>query len=195
MHDHPVPKHRRDTGAIKLTWLILALALAVPLLLAQRPVSREYDLKAAFLLNFATFGEWPIAALPDDHSPFVIGVLGQNPFGRALDEIVRGENIRGHPVVIRRVDRLEALPDCHILFISASEKSRLARILRYCRERPILLVADMPGFAEAGGMIGFVTEGQVTLVVNLEALRTAQLSLNSKLLRLARIVPLTLPAP
>ncbi|HEX2861806.1 MAG TPA: YfiR family protein [Lacunisphaera sp.] len=150
-------------------------------------VSREYDLKAAFLYNFITFTEWPADAFHSSESPYVVGVVGEDPFGSALDEIVNGERIKGRPLVVRRFRRLDDLHNCHILFISSSEARRLPDTLRRLRGRPVLTVSDMPGFTAAGGGIGFTSTTKIGLNINPGALRDANLVVSSKLLRLARL--------
>lgn len=177
--------------------LAATLALGGPAPSPAAPAPREYDIKAAFLFNFASFVEWPAAAFPDATAPFVIGVIGDDPFGRILDEIVAGEQVNGHRLIVRRL----ALPHlkeggvCHILFISSSEARRLRPILRQVGGRPILTVSDVPQFIDAGGAIGFTTEGRVRLVINPVALRAARLGVSSKLLRLAEVVEKEIPPP
>ena len=116
------PSARRTRLAQGARTALLGLGLG---LLAALPVSaqvsREYDVKAAFLYNFITFTDWPAAAFSGPDSPYVIGVLGEDPFGAALDEIVKGEQIKGRPLVVRRFKRIEDVHHCHILFISSSE--------------------------------------------------------------------------
>ena len=179
------------------SWLRRATSSLVVVLLAilatgpvkAQAASREYDLKAAFLFNFATFGEWPDSAFADASSPFVIGVLGTDPFGPALEEIVAGERVKGRPIVVRRFDRVEqALGGCQILFVSPTEKRRVKEIISLVRNRPILTVADVPGFVESGGLIGFTTGARVGIQVNPVALREANLNISPKLLRLAEVV-------
>ncbi len=150
-------------------------------------VLREYDLKAAFLYNFITFTDWPDASFPSPESPYVIGIVGDDPFGFALDEIVNGERIKGRPLAVRRFKRLDELRHCHILFISASESRRLADCLRRLKGQPILTVSDMAGFTAAGGGIGFTPAPRIGLTINPAALRDANLVVSSKLLRLAQL--------
>jgi hypothetical protein len=119
----------------------------------------------------------------------VIGVLGNDPFGPVLDQIVNGEKIKSRPLVVRRFRNIADIHHCHILFISASEEYRLPEILRWLRGQPVLTVADIPGFAEAGGDIGFLSGTRVKLVMNPVAIQSANLSVSSKLLRLAQLVP------
>jgi hypothetical protein len=174
-------------------WLFLMAAWgAAP---QARGTSREYDLKAAFLYNFASFTTWPPGAFARRDSPFVIGVMGRDPFGPSLDELVQGGRVRGHPVEIRRFMRLAAARECHILFISASERRSLREILDYCRGRPILTVGDLPGFAEEGGAIAFVTGSRVSIRINTAAIEQSHMVVSSKLLRLAHVIHVVALAP
>jgi hypothetical protein len=167
---------------------VLGLALALFLAGAvSAQSSREYDLKAVFLYNFATFVEWPEKVRPPAGKPIIIGILGRDPFGAVLDEVVAGENLKGNPLEVRRYRSAEAASECHILFISASEAPRLPQILRILDGTPVLTVADMPRFAEAGGIITFSTGDRVQLHVNTAAAQRAGLSISSKLLRVATV--------
>jgi hypothetical protein len=177
------PLNRWKAGALALIVAFLG-AVSVP----GQP-SREYDVKAAFLYNFITFTDWPASAFGGPDSPYVIGVLGNDPFGMVLDQIVNGEKIKSRPLVVRRFRTLADIHHCHILFICASEEYRLPEILRWLRGQPVLTVADMPGFAEAGGDIGFISGPRVKFVMNPAAIQSGNLIVSSKLLRLAQLVP------
>jgi YfiR/HmsC-like len=155
----------------------------------QGQVSREYDVKAVFLLNFAQFIDWPPEAFPDPEAPFVIGILGADPFRRTLEDVVRNETLRDRKVVVRRFQRVEDLGSCHILFISTSEERALPRIVTELKGRPILTVSEIEDFAQAGGMIRFyIPDAKVRFRINNEAARAAHLMISSKLLRLAEVV-------
>jgi hypothetical protein len=157
--------------------------------LAQAQASREYDLKAVFLYNLASFVDWPPSAFELQDSPFVIGVIGDDPFGGVLDEVVRNEFRGRHPLVVRRFGRSDDIRACHILFVSESESHRLQNVLRQVRGHPILTVADLPGFVEVGGMIGFETQDdRLALFVNPSAVSAVNLTLSSKLLEVSQIV-------
>lgn len=155
----------------------------------QGQPSREYPLKAAFLYNFAAFVEWPEPALGGPMDPFVVGILGADPFGAAIDEIVAGEQAKNRPLIVQRFTDPADAANAHILFISESEAPRLAAILQHCRERPVLTVSDIPGFAAEGGVIEFRVENTVRLHINVSAARSGQLTISSKLLQLAEVVP------
>ena len=157
---------------------------------AMEPPLREYDVKAALLFNFTRFVEWPARAFAGPSSPVVIGILGPDPFDGMLDRLVRDETCGGRPIVVARFSQVSAVRDCHLLFINASERGRLARITAALRGRPILTVGDFDGFTTGGGMIRLKTgeESKVQLRVNLEAIKAADLVMSAKLLRVAESV-------
>jgi hypothetical protein len=156
---------------------------------AQAKLSREFQVKAVFLYNFAQFVEWPPEAFESPTSPLVIGVLGLDPFGEYLDEAVRGEVVNGHPLVVERYRWASEIHVCHILFVSGSEGPRAAQVADDLKGRSILTVCDWEGFARHGGMIRFVMEhNHVRLRINLDAAKDAGLTISSKLLRSAELV-------
>src|SRR3982750_2429395 len=109
----------------KLWFVFLATLLLVTPVPTYAQTSREYQIKAVFLFNFAQFTEWPPEAFPDPEAPFVIGLLGTDPFGKTLEETVRDERARGHRIEIRHYRAVEEIKTCHILYISQSEGARL----------------------------------------------------------------------
>jgi len=164
------------------------LGLSGRTLPAQPETSKEKEVKAAFLFNFAQFVEWPGAAFSDAHAPLIIGLLGDDPFGGTLDATVQGETVNGRPLLVQRYRRVEEIKTCHILFISDSEKARLPRIFATLKGRPILTAGDSEGFARSGGMIRFITEKRVRFRINREAAAAAGLTISSKMLRAAEIL-------
>jgi hypothetical protein len=173
---------------------ILALGLAAmalvigPAVAAQPTPFEEREVKAVFLLNFVQFVEWPSSAFEGPDSPIVIGVLGDDPFGRLLDDVVQGEVVKGRPVTAARFRRVEDVKTCHVLFVSPSETAAYDRILTALSGRPMLTVGETGTFTSRG-MIRFLTErNRVRLEVNLAAAKTAGLTISSNLLRAARIV-------
>ncbi|HVU55294.1 MAG TPA: YfiR family protein [Puia sp.] len=155
-------------------------------LVAQAPLSREYELKAVFLYNFAQFVEWPPTAFSNSEAPLIIGVIGKNPFGTRLKDIVSGEKVNGHDVSVQYYDNAEDIGTCHILFINLPEAKKREQVLQLLKDRNILTVSDAPGFPAEGGMIRlFTRDNKIRFEVNLEVSRAAGLSISSKLLRLA----------
>jgi len=156
---------------------------------AQAARASEAQVKAVFLFNFAQFVDWPPEAVPDSQAPLVIGILGSDPFGDFLDATVRGEHRGARPFVIRRFQRVEDTTRCDILFISRSAGDPPEEIVARLRNRPILTVSDADRFAERGGMIRFVTDrNRIRLQINPVAAQTANLTISSKLLRVAEVV-------
>ncbi len=171
---------------------LLCVALGLTVFLrgacgAEAPT--EYQVKAVFVYNFSRFVEWPPQAFTAPDEPFVIGILGSDPFGARLDEAVRGEQIDQHPLVIRRFRNLGEIGDCRILFIDRSEGAQLQRVLAALDHRSILTVADLDDSSERGVMIQFTTENnRIRLRINVASARAAGLTISSKLLRSADIV-------
>jgi hypothetical protein len=172
---------------------ILATVLglgALSALVAGEPPPREYQLKAVFLFNFAQFIHWPPAAFDSPTAPFVIGILGSDPFEGALDEAVAGEMVNGRPIQVRRFSRIEEGAAAHILFVDDSMRPTVDRVLGTIRARPILTVSDIPGFARRGGTVGFYFDGtKLRFEINQAEAQRNGLQLSSQLLKLARIVP------
>lgn len=180
---------RRSAKWLRGGLLLAALGLLLVPPSPAQTTSREYQIKAVFLFNFAQFVEWPPDAFPDAQAPLIIGVLGEDPFGSVLDDTVRGEKIGSHSLLVQRYKRPEDIAACHILFLSQSESSRLEAIVALLRGRSLLTVSDTAGAARRGVMVGFATENKrIRLQINLEAARAADLVLSSKLLRPADIV-------
>jgi len=159
------------------------------LLLGYTPLyaeATEYQIKAAMLANFALFVEWPQAAFSTPDSPFVACVLGVDPFGPFLKHEL-GERVGSHPVEIRYLEKAEAAPECHIVFISRSEEQRLKKVLTSLHNKSALIVSDcsdIDEFCRDGGMIGFVMEGhKVRFDLNADAAAKAGLIIDSKLKR------------
>jgi hypothetical protein len=149
----------------------------------------EYQLKAAFLYNFGKFVEWPSSVFKAPADPFAVCVLGEDPFGRALGDVMYGKALFGRPVQIRRVPNVQQGSFCQILFISSSERKSFRSILTDLKASPVLTVGDTEGFAEAGGVANFTLDGEMLRIeINIEAARQKSLLISSKLLNLARIV-------
>ena len=163
--------------------------------MAQNQVSREYDLKAVLLYHFTQFVEWPAASFPRPDSPMVIGVLGRDPFGRALDILATQPAENGRRIIIVRLRNLEAARNCHILFVSESEQDRLPEIIAALRNLPVLTVGDFEGFATGGGIVCFMKtpDDRIRLRINLDSVRASGLNMSAKLLRIAEVISSSKP--
>jgi hypothetical protein len=173
---------------------ITALMSSLLLVQGQSPRTSEYQLKAVFLFNFMQFVDWPPSAPQDSQPPqppppLLIGVLGDDPFGTFLDETVRGERVGARPIQVRRYRRIADIEACNILFISRSESEQVPEILSLLKNRPVLTVSDGDEFASQGGMIQFFTDkNRIRIRINLDAAEAANLTISSKLLRVAEVV-------
>jgi hypothetical protein len=146
----------------------------------------EYEVKAAFLFNFAKYVEWPEGAFPGPADRIVICVLGENPFGTLLEDVVKDKKANGRELAVRETRSISAAAGCHIVFIAFSEQSRLEEILRRLGDHPVLTVSDGGALADRGVILGLtLSEDRVRFEVNLIAARRAGLKLSSQLLKVA----------
>ncbi len=189
----PFRINRRGRSPRKLFCAFLFVALAFvssgPSSLAQPTVSREYQIKAAFLFNFAQFVEWPPTAFTNADAPLCIGILGEDPFGTALEQTVLGETVHSRKLVVQHSRRVEDLTACQLIFICKSEKARLAEILPKLDGREALTVSEIDGFARHGGIINFYLDGnKVRFEINPATAQREGLKMSSQLLSLGKIV-------
>jgi len=149
----------------------------------------EYKVKAVFLYTFAKFVEWPPEALAGPSGALTICILGDDPFGSFLDEVVKAKSIAEHPLVVLRMANLPVARECRILFIAASERRRMPAVLAATATPGLLTVGDTAEFAAQGGVIALRLDGErIRLLVNLTSADKAQLRVSSRLLSIATIV-------
>ncbi len=180
------------TMSRKFSRIMLIMA---PLLSAVFPLSAsaeerpEYEVKAAFVYNFAKFVEWPTDTFKDSDTLLRICVLGKNPFDTLLEAAVAGKTIAARSVVVVYATDLGQVPPCPIMYIARSEAHNLEEIQKQLEGTAILTVSDIDDFAERGGTIGFFVEDKnIRFKINVDAAEETGLQISSKLLRLARIV-------
>ena len=185
-------------------YLILLLGILSGAIVRAAQSPDEYQVKAAFVLNFMKFTDWPDKKLQEG-DPIVIGIIGKNIFGKSLG-LLKTKQVSEHSIRIEQLPSWKDISDdneqlhlirekicaCHLLFISPSEKDEMALILNTVRGKPVLTVSDVPGFVNKdtdSGMIGFAwDENKIRFDINLKSVKNAQLDIRSKLLRLARHV-------
>ena len=168
----------------KLLSLFVALTMGCHLVAADP--SLEYQVKAACVLNAARFVSWPAAAFAGGDAPLVIGILGDNPFGSTLQDVVGGATVRQRRITVRRVGLADAR-DCHILFVSRSERDRLPAILGALGDANVLTISEIDRFVPSGGTIGLALEqGKIRFEINQEAAKRSGLKIDSQFLLLAR---------
>ena len=169
------------------TALMLMVLLAVSVLFSKSGVAQpysEYEIKAAFLCNFASFVEWPENTFDSDTSVFIIGILGEDPFGAVMERIAQSYTKRR--IIIQRYSRVEMTVRCHILFVSSSNGDNLKDILDQLTGTSVLTVSDIEGFCALGGIVTFSKQKiKYGFEINRGAAKRADIKISSKLLRLA----------
>jgi hypothetical protein len=166
--------------------LAVVLACAASVGRAQPPAPSEPEVKAAMLLNFARYTDWPSAAFASATNSLVIGIVGKDPFGVILDKTCSGKSINGRSIVVKRLSADQNLTQCHLLFVPASEKRRQRDMLGKLRESPVLTVGEDDDFLDRGGAVQLLLkDGSVRFSVNLYAVKAARLRINSSVLQFA----------
>jgi hypothetical protein len=175
----------RPSG-LRLLWFTLLLLCCQQTQPAEEAPLSEYRVKAAWLLNFARYCDWPATAFADATSPYVVGVAGKDTFGEELEKVFEGRTVKGRKFLPRRVSTEPDIRACHLLFISPSERRRTAELLRKLHGLPVLTVGESPDFLDQGGIINlFLRDGSVRFDINLEPARIGRLKLDANLLSVA----------
>ena len=150
--------------------------------------SKEYQLKAGFLVNFVRFISWPDNAFASPEADIVFCVVGDNPFGNALDG-VHLKKIGNRHLQVVYVPTLQSVPPCHLLYVAQSEKKDLVHLSKHIASQPLVAVSDIEGFAEAGGGIEFITQNnRLAFIINYTAIKKHDVQLRASLLELAASV-------
>ncbi len=181
----------------KRTVKILSLSFSLLLLAAGLGPAAgevtEYGVKAAYLYNFSQFVRWPKNSFASDDSPFIIGIVGEDPFGETLTQAVNTKTVLGHPLAVKHFgsfdpQRVAAMAKCQILFIAYSEKEQLMEIMKGLAGAKTLTVSEIENFPLKGGAIQFDQVGQrITITLNTGAAKKAGLSISSQLLQVAKL--------
>ena len=162
------------------------LVFGVAVFARAQSTPSEYQIKSAYLYNFAKFVDWPPQIFNSPESPLTIGVLGDNVFGPDLEQVVQGKKVNGHPLVCRFATDPEQLTNAQIVFISPSEKKRVEKVLATFKDLNVLTVSQMEHFTASGGMVNFVlVDNKVRFQINDASARKSGLEISSKLLSLA----------
>ena len=178
---------RSGSRAIRLIHLAILLGWSSRFFCAAADAPLEYQVKAVFLLNFTKFIEWPAAAFEFPESPVTICILGEDPFGDTINQIVGGEVVSGRKIAVQRIKRLPGPKSCQVLFWGGSEAVPAKPLPDL--GPGILTVGEGDSFMREGGMIGFIIDNRrVRFDVNQAAAERAGLKISSKLLSVARDV-------
>jgi len=169
--------------------LVPAAALAVSLGFAAETVTKEYQLKAAFIYNFTKFVDWPVQRSGSKDRPFTIGVFGKNPFGDELNKLAQGRSVNGRSMVIKNITSTNEAVSVDLLFVSSGQEESLGKFLITIQGEGVLTIGESKSFAEYGGIINFVTEAdKIRFEINLDEAERGGLKLRAQLLKLAKNV-------
>jgi YfiR/HmsC-like len=179
---------RRLTAGIVTLSCVLTLAPAMARQgQPQTTQILEAQVKAAFVYNFLNFIEWPASAFKRADEPFRVCVVGSDPVSEELVVTVRGETVAGRKILLERLKDESDGGFCRVLFVPLSEEIRLPSLMRATARRGVLVVGESPRVLDACGSIALVVEdSRVRFDVNMAALRSQNLKVSSKLLRVAR---------
>ncbi len=179
------------TATLLLSYSLSCLIVAAQTVEDTAVINREYAIKAAFLYHFLTYVEWPPDTFDDPQQPFVIGVFKTDPFGDVLDKIAQSKTAAGRPIEVRRLNSMDDLTSCHILFIPKSVPvSTQDAVLAAIRGSHVLSVGESDDFVDRGGVAQFFLEGnKVRFAFNADVVQDSSLKISSKLLSLAKSVP------
>lgn len=168
-------------------FLIGAVLLLVAV--ARAESATEYQVKAAFLFNFAKFVEWPADAFTSADAPLQICVLGQDPFGHDFEQLIEEKAVNSHRLEVIHPSGVPQAKACQVIFVASSDKQQVREILRGLRGASVLTVGDTPGFAKMGGIINFVLDdNRVRFEINVKAAERAHLKLSARLLTVAKLL-------
>jgi hypothetical protein len=183
----PLPRGSADGPRRARGLALLVVCLAAVVAGGTAHAAEEYALKAEFIERFTHFVDWPDSAFSSPDAPFVICVLGENPFDDYLAQIAAARTIRSRKVRVSLPKGLGDVKRCHVLFVARSEKARLAAILSQTNDQPILTIGDTEGFAQRGVLINFYLDGdKVRFEVNADAVKKSGLKVSAQLMNLAR---------
>ena len=163
--------------------MILALAAAALAGPAHAQVS-ETDVKAAFLPRFARYVSWPTFMRPQPGQPFVLCVMGSDPFGNALDKAAASQSVDGHRIIVRRVGSAES-GGCHVAFVQGGKAQATGQMLGALDGRPVLTVTHAQGGSQRGIIHFTLVGGRVRFFIDEKAAAERGLAINSRLLALA----------
>jgi hypothetical protein len=167
---------------------LLAIASALCLTRGAVAASKEYEVKAAFTYHFTQFIEWPTDAFATDDAPFIVAVMGHDPFDGAMEQAMTNKFVGKHPIVVKHFDSANDIGPCQILFVPANLDDSLRAILDKVGKSPVLTVGESDAVMPAGGAIHlFLEDNRMRLEINPDVLDAAGLKASAKLMKLARI--------
>ena len=182
------PGRRASFCAAPALQALLFVMLVFPVAIAEEPLASEYQVKAAFLINFPKYVDWPAETFAASNSPIIIAVFGESKVTDEIKKIIAGRTVNGREIILKRLASGAESGGCHILFISAAEQRNSPNLLA-APQGGVLTVGESDDFLERGGIINLTRRVQkIALEVNLTAADAARIKISSKLLGVASVV-------
>lgn len=174
------------TQVARLAWF---LTLSTQPALAQAPMPDEFAVRAAIIFNLTRFVTWPASKMADPHAPFVVGLLGYDREGAALEKFLAGRSIDGRLIVVRRLGSADRAGQCSLLYVTSTERKRYDALATELAREGVLTVSDDEHFVVAGGIVGLPVSGDhIDIQINLSQAQRSGLTISSRLLHLASVV-------
>lgn len=188
--DNITYKLTKEVKSVQYAFKVVASLIIISFQVQVLSQSDEYLMKAIAMEQLSRFIEWPSEAFDSNPStPFIIAVIGKNPFGKKLEEAYTDHHIKKRTVKIVYIEKIEQLEDCHILFVSSSKKKELSKIVDTLKGTPILTVADTHGYAESGILANFfIEDNKLRFEINEKGMEEAGLNVSFLLIKVAKIV-------
>jgi len=193
--DQPTPRPSARSLAPAPAWLTLRWAVLLALMLsgsmqrAWASEEAEYRIKAAFLCKFGNYIEWPELASTGADATFAIGVMANAPVADAVAAAAKGQGVNGRPIVVRRIERGDAMQGLNVLFVARSHAARLPEALAALKDQPVLVVTEQEGGPPPGSMVNFVVvDDKVKFDISTTASEQVRLHISARLLGVARNV-------
>jgi hypothetical protein len=156
---------------------------------AQATMPDEYEVRAAIVLNLAKFVTWPQGKAANPHAPFVVGLLGYDQQGAALEKFLGGRSVEGRPVAVRRLTRGDRTDDCFLIYVASPERKHYEDLEAQMAKDGVLTVSDDERFVLNGGVVGLPVAGDhIEIQINLAQAQRSGLTISSRLLHLATVV-------
>ena len=168
----------RVAGACACALLVLSPATAAAQI-------SETDVKAAFLPRFARYATWPPGAMPRGRDPFILCVIGKDPFGATLDNAARSQAVDGRRIAVRRLQTAQGAESCHIALVEGSRTKPVGQLLAALAGRPVLTVTDSANGGQRGIIHFAVVNGRVRFFIDEARAAQQRLTISSRLLALA----------
>ncbi len=183
------PRHAGALGILLLASLLACIRVDTAnasSAAVDRAIS-EYEVKAAYVYNFAKFVDWPSTAFSAPNAPICVGVIGADDFAALLEKVVKDKLIQEHPIQVRLLKWPADLGACNIVYVGATEQKRFRQICESVQNSPVLTITEAEDKSQVKGIMNlFMESGKVQFEVNIEGAEKARLRISSKLLRLAR---------